>query len=111
MTILFTKEVEVGPIGPGLQPVWAVVASAPYQGQAWVTSLDNGTHMTGSKHDPSADTGYHVAAVDFDCMSTEANQRLTTHLQSYLPPEYDVIMEDAGEENEHIHVEHDPTTS
>jgi len=108
MTVRFTDDVTLGPLSPTLAPVWVVLASAPLDGIVWVTALDNGDHMEGSKHDPSSDTDWKVEAVDLDCGVTEQNERLTTYLGRHLPPAFDVILEDKGGPNEHVHVEHDP---
>jgi hypothetical protein len=108
MIVQFTDQVETGPLTPSLIPVWTVLSSAPVPGIAWITALQNGQHMEGSKHTPSADTGWTVAAVDLDAIKTKRNVKLREHLREALPPSFDVILEDVGKENEHIHVEYDP---
>jgi len=111
MTVRFTDDVRLGPLSSALAPVWVVLASAPLDGIVWVTALDNGDHMKGSKHDPSDDTDWRVEAVDLDCGTTQQNERLTAYLKRHLPPAFDVILEDKGGPNEHVHVEYDPPRS
>ena len=108
MTVRFVPDVEPGPVSPQISLVLPVIAGAPFAGVAWITALDNGEHMEGSKHDPSQDTGWKVAALDLDALDTTKNQRLRSYLSQYLPNSYDVILEDQGGPNEHVHVESDP---
>jgi len=68
---------------------------------AWVTSVTRPKDH-GSLH-------RHGHALDFDTTDTEENKDLTAYLMKNLPLEFDVLLEDEGEENEHIHVEFDPT--
>lgn len=110
MIVQFTDQVETGPLAPSLVPVWTVLSSAPIPGVVWITALQNGTHMEASKHTPSADTGWKVAAVDLDAVKTKRNIKIVMHLREALPPSFDVVHEDKGEDNEHIHIEYDPHT-
>jgi hypothetical protein len=68
----------------------------------WVTSGNDRTHMRGSKH-------YTDEALDFrtKTLSTKDKHALAAALKERLGRNYDVILEDEGGPNEHLHVEHD----
>jgi hypothetical protein len=68
-----------------------------------VTSLLDGRHMTGSKH-PKGE------AVDIRThgLGTDLPPVLVQKIKTILGPGYDVILENRGTPNEHIHVEWDP---
>lgn len=70
----------------------------------WVTSGNDGIHMGTSKH-------YVDAALDFRSkhMSKPDKAALIKDLKSRLGKNYDIILENEGGENEHIHIEYDPT--
>lgn len=76
----------------------------------WVTAVGNGqSHMDGSKHYASEDTGFRVQAADMDTVDAEANLVLTQRLREALPEEiFDIVLHQ-GEEGEsgHVHVEID----
>lgn len=111
MEVRFTGEVEVGPVAAEIGLVVAVLGSADIEGTAWITAIANGRHMHGSEHYANADPEGESDAIDLDCLSTEKNRQVTDLLHERLPKEYDVILEDEGRDNEHIHVEHDPAPS
>lgn len=108
MEIQCTEEVVLGPIDARTGVALMIVASAPLDGTAYVTAVANGEHMEGSKHTPSNDTGYKVQAMDIDCVDADINRDLFHFLAQALPGEFDVFLEDAKTENEHIHLEVDP---
>ena len=67
-----------------------------------ITSGDDGTHMAGSKH-------YNGNAVDIRSHDLHGIQALmVVHLKKQLGDRYDVLLEDPGGPNEHIHIEYDP---
>jgi hypothetical protein len=68
-----------------------------------ITSGNDGTHMPGSLH-------YKDRALDFRTkhLSLADKKALVTAVKRRLGKDYDVILEYAGEANEHLHVEHDP---
>ena len=70
-----------------------------------VTSGNDSTHMKGSRH-------YVNAALDFRSkdMPYPTRSKFMAILQKRLGPKYQVILEDDGKANEHIHVERDDLT-
>jgi hypothetical protein len=68
-----------------------------------ITSGSEGIHMVGSLH-------YKDGALDFRTkhLSIPDKKALVTALKRRLGKNYDVILEDAGGTNEHLHVEYDP---
>lgn len=67
-----------------------------------ITSLLDGTHMVGSLH-------YKGYAADFRTKGTGLAKRLFDEVRKALPPnQYDVLLENLDQPNEHIHVEFDP---
>lgn len=70
-----------------------------------ITSANDGVHRQGSKH-------YQNLAVDIRTkhLSNELKQTLLNLLRHELGSDYDVILEDLGGVNEHIHIEYDPKT-
>jgi hypothetical protein len=68
-----------------------------------ITSGNDGTHMVGSLH-------YKDRALDFRTkhLRIADKKALVTAVKRRLGKGYDVILEDAGGANEHLHVEHDP---
>jgi hypothetical protein len=92
---------KVGHVKPEISLVISIIAGAEIGGTAWITSLlrpgdDDSLHQSGR-------------AVDLDTTGTETNKELLRYLRRSLSDEYDVIMEDIDEANEHIHVEYDPS--
>lgn len=69
----------------------------------WVTSGNDRQHSRGSKH-------YEDAALDFrtKTLSKKDKHALIAALKKRLDRDYDVILEDEGGANEHLHVEYDP---
>jgi hypothetical protein len=71
-----------------------------------ITSGSDGVHMPGSLH-------YLDRALDFRTkhLSLAGKRALVTSVKKRLGKNYDVILENAGGMNEHLHIEHDPSTS
>lgn len=69
-----------------------------------VTSGNDSTHMAGSKH-------YSDNALDFRTKQLTSGEKheLIAALTHRLGNDYDLILEDEGGPNEHLHVEYDPT--
>lgn len=67
-----------------------------------VTSGNDSTHSVGSKH-------YTDEALDFRTKPLTADQKkaLVVEVKRRLGPDYDVILEDLGQANEHLHIEAD----
>lgn len=108
MTIKATDEVRCDHVSSPIGLALSMLAGAPLDGTFWITAVENGQHMDGSEHDPETDPQDESDALDGDALSTSANLRVGAYLDQYLPPTFDVIVEDRGGENEHIHIEHDP---
>lgn len=69
----------------------------------WITSINDSTHSLESLH-------YAGRAVDLrthHLPDEAARERVTTTLRAALGPQFDVIYENAGTPNAHIHVELD----
>lgn len=72
-----------------------------------ITAGSNGQHRTGSLH-------YRYRALDVrtkDFPTRDAKDELVRQLQRDLGPDYDVLLEGVGTDNEHCHVEFDPKGS
>lgn len=71
-----------------------------------VTEITGGTHKPGSLHYAglAADLGTHELA-------PELRDMILTEIRIAVGEDYDVIVEDAGTPNEHIHIEFQPKTS
>lgn len=69
----------------------------------WVTSGNDRQHRHDSKH-------YSNEALDFrtKTLTTDDKKKLIAALRKRLGRNYDVILEDEGGTNEHLHVEYDP---
>jgi hypothetical protein len=70
----------------------------------WVTSAADGSHMDGSKH-------YEGAAYDFRTHHVDKSYdkwSIVGQLRELLSPSFQVLFEDEGLRNEHIHIEYDP---
>ena len=69
----------------------------------FITCGNNGKHMVISKH-------YSDEALDFRSkhLNKVDKQRLIKEVARRLGEKYQVFIEDAGKENEHIHAEYDP---
>ena len=90
----------------GLQPQMLLVIARMeelWRGQALViTSANDGTHMQNSLH-------YQGLALDFRTKDVLLDkQRLLEDVRAALGRQFDVIFEDPGGPNEHMHVEFDP---
>ena len=70
----------------------------------FVTSGNDGTHMKGSKH-------YTNDALDIRThhLDVDTRRALITDIQHRLGNDYQLVLEDAGKPNEHLHIEYDPT--
>lgn len=70
-----------------------------------VTSGNDSEHMRESKH-------YTNEALDFrtKTLTKEDKHAWVAVLRRRLGPDYQVILEQEGRSNEHLHVEHDPST-
>jgi len=70
----------------------------------WITSAQDGKHMAGSKH-------YDGLAIDLrskNLPSKAEKKRVLEELKDGMTEQYDVILENEGKPQEHIHVEFDP---
>lgn len=96
-------------VKPELALALVVIESVCYRlfGNAWdptLTACVDGTHHPSSCH-------YKGLAFDMRSHDLPAQYHLEIlrqALQDALGPDFDVILEDAGTENEHIHLEFDP---
>lgn len=70
---------------------------------AWISSGNDGEHKPGSFH-------YKDAALDFRIRHVPEAKRtaIVKALYARLWPQFDVLWEDRGKANEHLHVEYDP---
>ena len=68
-----------------------------------ITSGNDKVHARGSKH-------YKNEALDFRTkhLTTESKHALVAAVKARLGRSYDVILEDEGGANEHLHIEYDP---
>lgn len=102
----FTRDARLGPISPHMVVVLSVVASLDIDGTMyWTSGVRNDE---GSLHDPSEAGGWKTSALDGDALSEAKNADVTHALRNRLPGSFDVLHEDAGGENDHVHIEHDP---
>ena len=88
---------------PLLYALWRIeIVMAPL-GDVILTSVNDGHHMPQSLH-------YRGMAADFRSKHLAQNQKLQVifKLKSVLGPDYDVLLENEGKDNEHFHVEFDP---
>lgn len=103
----FKPEVRLKDLKPQTVLAMVVVENAFRQlgKDCLITSVNDGGHMTGSKH-------YSGLAFDFRTKSLpdlETKQALIANIKLALPDfEYDVILEFPGVYNEHGHCEYDP---
>jgi hypothetical protein len=69
----------------------------------WITSGNDSAHKQGSLH-------YVDRALDFRLSNIPVYSRssVVARIRGLLTPTFDVLWEDAGESNEHLHVEYDP---
>ncbi len=69
--------------------------------ETWITSLNDGKHKEGSFH-------YKFLAVDLRSKDHLDPTMWYEKIKRTLAPQYQVIFEDKGGPNEHIHIEYDP---
>ena len=67
-----------------------------------LTSGNDGKHMKGSKH--YTGDAVDIGSKEFDLAE---KRQFVADLKSHLGMDFDVLLEHAGQENEHIHVEYD----
>jgi len=73
----------------------------PWPTELVITSINDSTHMKGSRH-------YTNEAVDIrthNFSKREYRQMFREHLQNKLGPQFTVLLEAEGGENEHIHAQ------
>lgn len=92
----------------GIQPeiILALLLTEPIYKQRlltmWVTSVTDGEHMEGSLH-------YKGLAADLRTRNTGLARSLYNDIKKRLTPlGFDVLLENEGEESEHLHLELDP---
>ena len=69
-----------------------------------ITSLADGKHSESSKH-------YEGNAIDYrtrHIANAAVKTKIITEIKESLTQDFDVVFEDAGTDNEHLHVEFDP---
>ena len=83
----------------------AIIVQEVYRergGKTTITSANDGTHGTLSLH-------YNGNALDFRTKDFYGNkQALLLDLKERLGENFDVLLEDEGKPNEHVHLEYDP---
>lgn len=92
-------------VKPKILVILAAVANASQalDHDVVVTSGNDSTHMTGSKH-------YRYEALDIrskNFPSAKAKREFIRAVQKRLGPSYQIILESEGRMNEHIHIEYD----
>jgi len=84
----------------GIMIVERVYAS--HSANCTITSIDDGKHGVGTKHGKGC-------AVDFRTKDYKGDKLvLLALLKAALGKNFDVVLEEEGKDNEHIHVEYDP---
>jgi hypothetical protein len=101
MRIRALDDVDLDALQPPVPLALSLLATAPADLNVWVTSVSGKEHSEGSLHP-------HGAAIDLDCERSTANHLLRTLCEQHLPDAFDVVREDAGEANDHVHIEYDP---
>lgn|SRR3990167_2570789 len=86
-----------------VQGLLILVVAQQLQPKARVTSGRDGRHKVGSKH-------YTGDAVDLGCKEFDSKVKLkfVADLRASLGMDFDVLLEDVGKPNEHIHAEYHP---
>ncbi len=77
---------------------------ASHKQDCWITSVNDSTHMVGSRH-------YVGQAVDLRVHTLPdeaARHAVAAELRAALGPQFTVLYESPGTPNAHIHVEYDP---
>lgn len=95
----------------GVHPVSLIIAAAGInaaldlniEADIVITSGNDGEHLSFSKH-------YANAALDFRSKQLMTWQKTVwiARIQKRLGPQYQVLLEHEGKQNEHVHVEYDP---
>lgn len=86
-----------------------VYRQTPY-GTAVITSLGDGKHMEGSYHAQGRAMDIRTRNIT-EARGPKETQRLIGVIKENLGAAYDVVLEDLGGENEHVHIEYDPKTT
>ena len=88
---------------PLLYALWRIELVMRAYGPVTVTSMKDGKHSVNSLH-------YSGMAVDIRSkhLSQEDSRKVFFALRNDLGPDFDVLLENEGKENEHYHVESDP---
>lgn len=107
--ITFLPKVKLTKLSPQMSMVPCILQN--FIGEVIVTVGEEGVHKTNSKH-------YSGNALDFRTkhLSSYASpparvdmlQAIARKLKTSLGPDYDVVLENINELNEHLHVEYDP---
>src|SRR5262245_27342681 len=104
---------EVFAVKPGVQlaHTWQVQMLRNAVGSVWqaygyqptITSSMDGSHMQQSKH-------YEGLAEDYRTKDLPADMKrqMIAEVRNILGPDFDVLFEDEGKANEHLHIEYDP---
>lgn len=90
---------EIFQIRKAVQRVWSEYGYTPT-----ITSSLDGHHMSGSKH-------YSGLAEDYRTMNLDNRHKsdMFAAVQDILGSDFQVLFEDVGMDNEHLHVEYDPS--
>jgi hypothetical protein len=85
-----------------------LLVDALYARHGWelrVTSINDGKHKVGSLHPKGR--AFDVGTKELPGGSP-TRYALRAEIEVELGPEFDVVLEEVGGPNEHIHIEHDP---
>lgn len=96
--------VKLGGITPEMAAIFCVVTETLREyGPTTLTSALDGEHSDGSLH-------YRGRALDFRSkhIAPHSKDLALAALRRNLGPEFDVLLEGRGTDNEHWHIEHDP---
>jgi hypothetical protein len=80
------------------------LAFAHHGYDSWKTSVNDGEHKAGSLHYVDRAVDYRMKHVD----KMDTKLAIWSEIRQLLAPLFDVLFEDAGKANEHLHVEYDP---
>lgn len=90
------------PLKPTTVRIIDVVSSVTHPTLTVITSGDDGTHKQNSKH-------YTGDALDFRSKHWGGDyDRFLAPIRAALGPDYDVVLESKGLDQEHLHIEYDP---
>lgn len=96
------RGVRLRDLSPQMVLAALIVASCYDPADCTITSANDSKHSTKSWH-------YKGFALDFRTKDyVEDKVALTQKIAEALGPEFDVILEALGQDNEHLHVEYDP---